>query len=82
MVYSVSPEVAGRLGTSHFHLTVPFVVFGVFRYLYLVHQHGAGEDPGRVLLSDGPLLASVVLWVIADVLLLYGPTLVESVTGP
>jgi 4-hydroxybenzoate polyprenyltransferase len=72
MIYSVSPEVAGRLGTSHFHLTVPFVVFGVFRYLYLVHRHGAGEDPARVLATDPPLLASVVLWALADVVLLYG----------
>jgi 4-hydroxybenzoate polyprenyltransferase len=75
MIYSVSPEVSGKLGTSYFHLTVPFVVFGMFRYLYLVHRRNAGDDPARLLLTDGPLLASVVLWAIADVLLLYGPTL-------
>jgi 4-hydroxybenzoate polyprenyltransferase len=72
MIYSVSPEVAGRLGTPYFHLTVPFVVFGLFRYLYLVHQHGAGEDPSRLLMSDAPLLASVMAWGIVVLLLLYG----------
>lgn len=75
MIYSVSPEVAGRLGTPYFHLTVPFVVFGLFRYLYLVHQHGAGEDPSRLLVSDAPLLASVMAWGIAVLLLLYGHAL-------
>ena len=66
---------AGRLGTPYFHLTVPFVVFGLFRYLYLVHQHGAGEDPSRLLVSDAPLLASVMAWGIVVLLLLYGPGL-------
>jgi 4-hydroxybenzoate polyprenyltransferase len=75
MIYTVSPEVTGKLGTSYFHLTVPFVVFGMFRYLYLVHRRHAGDDPARLLLSDGPLLVSVVLWAIADVLLLYGHVL-------
>jgi 4-hydroxybenzoate polyprenyltransferase len=72
MIYSVSPEVTERLGTHWVHLTVPFVVFGMFRYLYLVHRHEAGEDPARLLLSDGPLLASVLLWIAANVTLLYG----------
>ena len=75
MVYSVSPEVSGRLGTSYFHLTVPCVVFGMFRYLYLVHRRGEGEDPARVLLADGPLLASVVLWAALVIALIYGPAI-------
>lgn len=75
MIYSVSPDVAGRLGTSYFHLTVPFVVFGLFHYLYLVHRRGEGEDPARLLVSDTPLLVSVVAWSVAVLLLLYGPAL-------
>jgi 4-hydroxybenzoate polyprenyltransferase len=75
MIYSVSPEVTERLGTHLVHLTVPFVVFGMFRYLYLVHRHEAGEDPARVLLTDRPLLASVLLWIAANLVLLYGPRL-------
>jgi len=72
MIYSVSPEVTERLGTQWVHLTVPFVVFGMFRYLYLVHRRQAGEDPARVLLADRPLLASVLLWMAANLVLLYG----------
>jgi 4-hydroxybenzoate polyprenyltransferase len=43
-------------------LTVPFVVFGVLRYLHLVRARGVGEEPENVLLRDAPILCSVVLW--------------------
>ena len=59
LIYSVSPEVTERLGTRLVHLTVPVVVFGMFRHLYLVHRCYGGEDPARRLLSDGPLRALV-----------------------
>jgi 4-hydroxybenzoate polyprenyltransferase len=75
MIYSVSPNVTDRLGTHWEHLTVPFVVFGMFRYLYLVHRRHAGDDPARLLLTDAPLRASVLLWIAANVALLYGPRL-------
>jgi 4-hydroxybenzoate polyprenyltransferase len=44
--------------------TIPFVLFGVFRYLLLVHRHDAGEEPETVLLSDVPILACVAAWAI------------------
>jgi 4-hydroxybenzoate polyprenyltransferase len=72
MIYSVSPDVTERLGTRLVHLTVPFVVFGMFRYLYLVHHRRGGEDPSRLLLADAPLLVSVLLWVTANIVLIYG----------
>jgi 4-hydroxybenzoate polyprenyltransferase len=43
-------------------VTVPFVVFGVARYLVLVHRHGLGEEPERVLLTDWPIIVTVALW--------------------
>jgi len=43
-------------------VTIPFVVFGVFRYLLLVHAHELGEEPEAVLLTDGPILLTVTLW--------------------
>ncbi len=46
-------------------LTVPFVVFGLGRYLYLAHRSDLGEEPDRVLLTDLPVLAAVVLWAMA-----------------
>ena len=43
-------------------ITIPFVVFGVFRYLLLVHRQGAGEEPDAVLVTDVPILVTVALW--------------------
>ena len=45
--------------------TIPFVVFGVFRYLLLLHRSGGGEEPENVLVSDVPILAAVALWALA-----------------
>ncbi len=70
-LYAFSPEVAEKLGTRHLGLTIPFVVFGIFRYLYLVHQRGEGENPTAVLLRDGPLIVDVLLWGAAVVVALY-----------
>jgi hypothetical protein len=44
--------------------TVPFVVFGLFRYLLLVHRDDLGEEPENVLLTDRPLIAGVILWAV------------------
>jgi 4-hydroxybenzoate polyprenyltransferase len=70
-VYATSPDTAERLGTSHLGVTVPFVLYGIFRYLYLVHQKRGGGNPSTLLLSDRPLLLCVVLWVGTVVLLMY-----------
>src|SRR5207245_9312167 len=51
-------------------LTVPFVVFGLARYLVLVHRHELGQDPDNLLLSDRPVLACIVLWAGASGVLL------------
>ena len=71
MIYTASPEVEHKLGTSHLYLTVPFVVLGILRYLYLIHEGGEGGDPARLLLEDRTLLISVVLWIATDIALLY-----------
>jgi 4-hydroxybenzoate polyprenyltransferase len=70
-LYAFSPEVAQKLGTEHLGLTIPFVLFGIFRYLYLVHQRGIGENPTTVVLSDGPLVLDVALWGAAVLVALY-----------
>lgn len=70
-LYSFSPEVAGKLGTRHMGFTIPFVLFGVFRYLYLVHQRGEGENPTHLILQDPPLLVNVLLWGIMILIALY-----------
>ena len=71
MFYTVSPEVEMKLGTQHLYLTVPFVLYGIFRYLYLVHKKGAGGSPTQALLTDRPLLVCVGLWGLTVILLVY-----------
>ena len=50
--------------------TMPFVLFGVFRYLLLIHRDNLGEEPERVLLRDRQLLGAVVLWAITAAVIL------------
>ena len=71
--YTISPETIQKFGTDKLGLTVPFVLYGIFRYLYLVHQKEGGGSPSEMLLNDKPLLACVALWALAVVAILYGP---------
>jgi 4-hydroxybenzoate polyprenyltransferase len=71
--YAISAETAARLGTPRLGLTIPFVLYGIFRYLYLVHQKHGGGSPAAMLLTDRPLLACVGLWIATVVVLLYSP---------
>ena len=49
--------------------TIPFVIYGIFRYLYLMHRHSLGESPDAVLLEDRPMLVNVLLWGVATALI-------------
>lgn len=69
----ISPEVVATFGTDRLGLTIPFVLYGIFRYLYLVHKREGGGSPAAMLLNDRPLLACVALWAAAVVIILYRP---------
>jgi len=71
--YTVSPETAAKFGTEWLGLTIPFPLYGIFRYLYLVHRREGGGSPSDLLLNDRPLLACVILWVVAVVLIIHRP---------
>jgi 4-hydroxybenzoate polyprenyltransferase len=71
IIYCTSPETTEKFGTN-LVLTTPFPIYGIFRYLYLVHQKGVGS-PSEVLLTDRPLVASIVLWGLAVIAIIYGP---------
>lgn len=71
LLYTTSDEVREKFGTTNLIYTVPFVLYGIFRYLYLIHKRESGGDPSKTLLTDGPLLASVGLWVATVIAILY-----------
>ena len=62
-LYTVDAETVARFGTDRLLYTVPFVLCGIFRYLYLVHQQGLGATPSEALLRDRPLAIAVLAWV-------------------
>lgn len=61
-VYTQWPETVAKFKTTHLSLTIPFVVFGIFRYLHLVYNQEKGDQPESILLTDLPLLADIVLF--------------------
>jgi 4-hydroxybenzoate polyprenyltransferase len=71
--YTISPETVQNFNTEYLALTIPFPLYGIFRYLYLVHKKEGGGSPAEMLLNDRPLLLCVALWVAAVVLIVYGP---------
>jgi 4-hydroxybenzoate polyprenyltransferase len=71
--YAMSEEVAAKLQTAALPLTIPFVVYGIFRYLYLIHHRRQGGSPTRTLFTDRPLLLDVALWAACVVVILYLP---------
>ena len=73
MFYTMSPETEAKFGTPWLGVTIPFPLYGIFRYLYLVHRHEGGGSPSDLLLTDRPLLACVALWALAVVLIIYRP---------
>ena len=73
ILYATSHETAERFGTSLLGLTIPFPLYGIFRYLYLVHLKEGGGSPAELLLNDRPLLVCVALWAVAVVVIIYRP---------
>lgn len=71
--YTISPETQAKFGTAWLGLTIPFPLYGIFRYLYLVHQREGGGSPADLLLTDRPLLACVALWALTVALIIYHP---------
>ncbi|MGE5813076.1 MAG: decaprenyl-phosphate phosphoribosyltransferase [Acidobacteriota bacterium] len=71
--YTISPETEQRFHTGLLGLTLPFPLYGIFRYLYLVHRKDLGGSPSELLLTDRPLLLCVALWTAAVIAIIYGP---------
>jgi 4-hydroxybenzoate polyprenyltransferase len=71
-IYTVAPDTIRKFGTTRLVYTIPFVLFGIFRYLYLMTQKDGGGNPSEHLLTDRPLLGAVAAWGLAVLLILYG----------
>jgi len=69
--YTMSEETINKFHTDKLILTLPFVLYGIYRYLYLVFQKGEGDNPTRTLLKDIPLQVDIILWIAVINLIIY-----------
>ena len=73
-LYTMSPETVAKFHTQLLPATLPLVLYGVFRYLYLLYQRRLGGNPSEVFLTDRALLVSSLVWLLAVLLIIYGPS--------
>ena len=71
-LYTMSPETVAKFHTSLLPATLPFVLYGIFRYLYLLYHRRLGGNPSEIVLRDRALLINAVLWLITVLLIIYG----------
>lgn len=69
-LYTLAPETVGKFGTRNLIFTIPFVIYGIFRYLYITFQRVETDIPERVLLRDLPLQLCLFGWIVSCVLIL------------
>ncbi|MEO0071444.1 MAG: decaprenyl-phosphate phosphoribosyltransferase [candidate division WOR-3 bacterium] len=70
-LYTIAPETVQKFGTHSLIFTVPFVLYGIYRYLYLVYRKEEGGAPEKVLFTDLPLLIAIGLWLVSVVIILF-----------
>ena len=63
-LYTMSAETIKKFNTDNLKYTIPFVLYGIFRYLYLIHQKSEGGSPEKILFNDRPLLINIILYLI------------------
>jgi 4-hydroxybenzoate polyprenyltransferase len=71
-LYTMSPETVAKFQTHLLPATLPFVLYGVFRYLYLLYRRQLGGNPSELLLNDRALLINALSWICAVLLIIYG----------
>jgi 4-hydroxybenzoate polyprenyltransferase len=72
-LYTMSPETVAKFHTRLLPLTLPFVLYGIFRYLYLLYRRDLGGNPSDLLVTDRGLLLDALLWMVATLAIIYGP---------
>jgi 4-hydroxybenzoate polyprenyltransferase len=71
-LYTMSPETVAKFHTSLLPATLPFVLYGIFRYLYLLYQRQLGGNPTDIVVRDRALLINTVVWLVVVLLIIYG----------
>jgi len=71
--YTINPETVAKFGTDHLLFTFPLPIYGLFRYLYLIHRGDSHGNPSDLLLSDRPLQLCILLWGALVAAIIYGP---------
>jgi 4-hydroxybenzoate polyprenyltransferase len=70
-LYTVSQRTVSVFNTENLIYTTPFVVFGIFRYMYLEYQNNQGENTTQVMMTDIPMILTVISYAIVTVLIIY-----------
>jgi 4-hydroxybenzoate polyprenyltransferase len=70
-IYTIWPATVAKFNTANLVYTIPFVVYGLFRYMYLVLVRNRGGSPSEILATDIPLVVDIVLWLVVAGLVLY-----------
>jgi 4-hydroxybenzoate polyprenyltransferase len=71
-LYTMSPETVAKFHTPFLPATLPFVLYGIFRYLYLLYHRQLGGNPTDMVVRDRPLVLNTLLWMIVVLLIVYG----------
>ena len=71
MLYTVDTRTVQEFGTKNLIYTIPFVYYGIFRYLYIGHKIMKGGDPVKMLLSDKLMQLNILLWLLAVISVIY-----------
>jgi 4-hydroxybenzoate polyprenyltransferase len=71
-LYTMSPETVAKFHTQLLPATLPFVLYGIFRYLYLLYRRQLGGNPSELFLNDRALLVNTLCWVATVLLIIYG----------
>ncbi len=72
-LYTMSADTVAKFHTRLLPLTLPFVLYGIFRYLYLLYRRDLGGNPSDLLVNDRALLLDALLWMLATLAIIYGP---------